>query len=148
MGWYVWHQGAVELEYSMPLYIYKGMGMIGILSFFLYLSVLIAVTMLHSNLLIWGISSKTSLKSALTSVSHLRSASFVAKISILSCIAPATLNSSVICGHSLWFLKWSLQTILSSESINFLSALVSPICSHNWGLGGGGGETGKGFNKS
>jgi len=41
--------------------------------------------------------------------------------------------------------KQSLQTINNSAGANFLSAFVSFSCSHKQGLGGAGGETGKGL---
>ena len=95
-----------------------------------------------------GIGSKTSLKSFRASASCFARDSAVARISIRSRIAPATLKSSVTCGQRDRFLNQLLQTSMSSANISFLSAFVSASCSCKRGLGGGGGEMVGGFNKS
>ena len=67
-------------------------------------------------------------------------ASCDARISIWSQIAPATLNSLASSGFNFRRLIQSLQTIINSVRINFLSAFIDLICSQIFSLGGGGGK--------
>ena len=74
-----------------------------------------------------GIGSKTSLKSFRTSASRFARDSAVARISIWSRIAPATLKSYVICGRRDRFLNRSLQTSMSSANISFYQPLFQQV---------------------